>query len=416
MEVLSETSSSKAGSYRLFPSCSRQSPEMKQSGLGSQCAGLFSTTVLGGSSSAPNLQDYARTHRKKFSSGSLSYKDELLAMPAVKRFSVSFAKHPTNGTQDDTTATAVFPSLWGAVTGFEGCSMVPSIYPLETLHNSLSLKQVNEFLSAMCENAGDAHSRSTRALTAMFDNHNQPSVDSYMPQRVLASSLRSRSDRPPWYSSGPSSTVSSAGPSSPITADTSPRFSFSDKISLTPQSSEETHSCQHSSTQPTPTAASQAPDPTCPDLCTPTSPTEDHLTPSNPPEDNDEDPATTGHQLFSERPDHRQEEPGETSAAVEASGDETPEPSPRPPCSPLVELSLGRMEGYCGLPGSLPVLLELRESSSEAGSSSQTPQSPEGPDVFFDTQESLELWRDTPGSLPLSGTPLEVGATRTAEP
>eukprot|EP00063_Salmo_salar_P057009 XP_014031844.1 PREDICTED: inositol hexakisphosphate and diphosphoinositol-pentakisphosphate kinase 1-like isoform X2 [Salmo salar] len=96
MEVLSETSSSKAGSYRLFPSCSRQSPEMKQSGLGSQCAGLFSTTVLGGSSSAPNLQDYARTHRKKFSSGSLSYKDELLSMPAVKRFSVSFAKHPTN--------------------------------------------------------------------------------------------------------------------------------------------------------------------------------------------------------------------------------------------------------------------------------------------------------------------------------
>eukprot|EP00063_Salmo_salar_P057012 XP_014031847.1 PREDICTED: uncharacterized protein LOC106587749 isoform X4 [Salmo salar] len=78
MEVLSETSSSKAGSYRLFPSCSRQSPEMKQSGLGSQCAGLFSTTVLGGSSSAPNLQDYARTHRKKFSSGSLSYKDEPL--------------------------------------------------------------------------------------------------------------------------------------------------------------------------------------------------------------------------------------------------------------------------------------------------------------------------------------------------
>uniref|UniRef100_A0A3P8ZEJ2 Inositol hexakisphosphate and diphosphoinositol-pentakisphosphate kinase n=1 Tax=Esox lucius TaxID=8010 RepID=A0A3P8ZEJ2_ESOLU len=142
LRVLSETSSSKTGSYRLFPSCSRQSPEMKQSGLGSQCAGLFSTTVLGGSSSAPNLQDYARTHRKKFSSGSLSYKDELLSMPAVKRFSVSFAKHPTNG--------------------FEGCSMVPSIYPLETLHNSLSLKQVDEFLTSVCETGGDAHSRTTR--------------------------------------------------------------------------------------------------------------------------------------------------------------------------------------------------------------------------------------------------------------
>lgn len=41
---------------------------------GSQCTGLFSTTVLGGSSSAPNLQDYARSHGKKFAS-SLTYKD-----------------------------------------------------------------------------------------------------------------------------------------------------------------------------------------------------------------------------------------------------------------------------------------------------------------------------------------------------
>lgn len=40
--------------------------------------------------------------------------------------------------------------------------MVPSIYPLETLHNSLSLKQVNEFLSAVCESAGDPHTRTTR--------------------------------------------------------------------------------------------------------------------------------------------------------------------------------------------------------------------------------------------------------------
>uniref|UniRef100_A0A671WDD2 Inositol hexakisphosphate and diphosphoinositol-pentakisphosphate kinase n=1 Tax=Sparus aurata TaxID=8175 RepID=A0A671WDD2_SPAAU len=363
MEVLSETSSSKVGSYRLFSLCSRQSPEMKQSGLGSQCAGLFSTTVLGGSSSAPNLQDYARAHRKKFSTGSLSYKDELLSMPAVKRFSVSFAKYPTNG--------------------FEGCSMVPSIYPLETLHNSLSLKQVNEFLAGVCESAGDPQARTTRALTAMFDTHNQPSVDSYIPQRVLSSSisLRSRSDRPPWYSSGPSSTVSSAGPSSPTTADTSPRFSFSDKISLTPQSSEETHSSQNISSQLVPAVL----DPTCPaapNLC------EVPLTPNNSPEDDAEYSAVTGN------PECSQEEP---------------------PCSGLAELTLGRMEGYC-LPGSLPVLLELRESSSEAGSSSQTPQSPEGPDEFFDTQESMELWMDSPESLPRPETPLEVGATHTAEP
>nr|XP_047906182.1 inositol hexakisphosphate and diphosphoinositol-pentakisphosphate kinase 2 isoform X3 [Anser cygnoides] len=80
--------------------------EQKQSGLGSHCAGLFSTSVLGGSSSAPNLQDYARTHRKKLTSS-------------------------------------------GFIDGFELYSMVPSICPLETLHNSLSLKQVDEFLASV---------------------------------------------------------------------------------------------------------------------------------------------------------------------------------------------------------------------------------------------------------------------------
>ncbi|XP_056135175.1 inositol hexakisphosphate and diphosphoinositol-pentakisphosphate kinase 2 [Lampris incognitus] len=362
MEVLSETSSSKIGSYRLFPSCSRQSPEMKQSGLGSQCAGLFSTTVLGGSSSAPNLQDYARTHRKKFSSGSLSYKD-----------------------------------------GFEGYSMVPSIYPLETLHNSLSLKQVNEFLTTICENAGDAHSRTTRGqkpthlsltLSAMFDPQNPPSVDAYIPQRVLTSSisLRSRSDRPPWYSSGPSSTVSSAGPSSPTTADTSPRFSFGEKISLTPQSSEETHpSCQ-----PAPNPASQAPDPARPNCSTAASPSDDPPPGPGDLSQDAEDPAAS----------YPRDIPEETDGAS----------SRGLPCSQLAELSLARMEGYCSIPGSLPVLLELRESSSEAGSSSQTPQSPEGPDEFFDTQESMDLWKDSPDSIPQPGSPLEVGAANATEP
>ncbi|KAM8761933.1 inositol hexakisphosphate and diphosphoinositol-pentakisphosphate kinase 2 isoform 5-T5 [Acanthopagrus schlegelii] len=383
MEVLSETSSSKVGSYRLFSLCSRQSPEMKQSGLGSQCAGLFSTTVLGGSSSAPNLQDYARAHRKKFSTGSLSYKD---------------------GTQDDTSTIAVAPPVWCTAAGFEGCSMVPSIYPLETLHNSLSLKQVNEFLAGVCESAGDPQARTTRALTAMFDTHNQPSVDSYIPQRVLSSSisLRSRSDRPPWYSSGPSSTVSSAGPSSPTTADTSPRFSFSEKISLTPQSSEETHSSQNISSQPVPAVL----DPTCPAV---PNPGEVPLTPNNSPEDDVEHAAVTGN------PECSQEGPEVAPATVDTITGVVSDPGMRPPCSGLAELTLGRMEGYC-LPGSLPVLLELRESSSEAGSSSQTPQSPEGPDEFFDTQESMELWMDSPESLPRPETPLEVGATHTAEP
>ncbi|XP_034516941.1 inositol hexakisphosphate and diphosphoinositol-pentakisphosphate kinase 1 isoform X4 [Ailuropoda melanoleuca] len=181
-QVLSETSSSRPGGYRLFSSA-RPPTEMKQSGLGSQCTGLFSTTVLGGSSSAPNLQDYARSHGKKLPPASLKHRDELLFVPAVKRFSVSFAKHPTNG--------------------FEGCSMVPTIYPLETLHNALSLRQVSEFLSRVCQRHTDAQA--------------QASADS----------------------SGPSSTVSSAGPSSPTAVDGNCPFGFSNQPSVSSHMIEE---------------------------------------------------------------------------------------------------------------------------------------------------------------------------------
>uniref|UniRef100_A0A3Q2FFV9 Inositol hexakisphosphate and diphosphoinositol-pentakisphosphate kinase n=1 Tax=Cyprinodon variegatus TaxID=28743 RepID=A0A3Q2FFV9_CYPVA len=323
MEVLSETSSSKVGSYRLFSFCPRQSPEMKQSGL-----------------------------------------------------------------------------------GFEGCSMVPSIYPLETLHNSLSLKQVNEFLTSVCESAGDPHTRTSRALSAMLGAHNQPSVDSYIPQRVLSSSmsLRSRSDRPPWYSSGPSSTVSSAGPSSPTTADTSPRFSFSEKVSLTPQSSEETHSSQNVSTLPPATIDTSS---------TGLTPTEVPLTPNNSPEEDAE--AGGGSEKQPDNPGLPVDSQEVSSIPLDPSSGLISDPAQRSPCMALAELNLGRMEGYC-LPGSLPVLLELRESSSEAGSSSQTPQSPEGPDEFFDTQESMELWTDSPEHVPHPEAPQDTEAVQPAEP
>ncbi|XP_047622483.1 inositol hexakisphosphate and diphosphoinositol-pentakisphosphate kinase 1 isoform X10 [Phacochoerus africanus] len=213
MEVLSETSSSRPGGYRLFSS-SRPPTEMKQSGLGSQCTGLFSTTVLGGSSSAPNLQDYARSQGKKLPPASLKHRDELLFVPAVKRFSVSFAKHPTNG--------------------FEGCSMVPTIYPLETLHNALSLRQVSEFLSRVCQRHTDAQAQASAAL---FDSmhSNQASDSPFSPPQTLHSptlQLRHRSEKPPWYSSGPSSTVSSAGPSSPTAVDGNCHFGFNDHPSL----------------------------------------------------------------------------------------------------------------------------------------------------------------------------------------
>lgn len=39
--------------------------------------------------------------------------------------------------------------------------MVPTIYPLETLHNSLSLRQVNEFLTGVCRSCSESHVQST---------------------------------------------------------------------------------------------------------------------------------------------------------------------------------------------------------------------------------------------------------------
>ncbi|XP_041911010.1 inositol hexakisphosphate and diphosphoinositol-pentakisphosphate kinase 1 isoform X9 [Arvicola amphibius] len=280
MEVLSETSSSRPGGYRLFSS-SRPPTEMKQSGLGSQCTGLFSTTVLGGSSSAPNLQDYARSHGKKLPPASLKHRDELLFVPAVKRFSVSFAKHPTNELLDDQhpvvrllrTFSSDCPRGWPVsldatlahhlhqcsyhlrlfrnwlrsgqddpecLYGFEGCSMVPTIYPLETLHNALSLRQVSEFLTKVCQRHTDAHAQASAAL---FDAIHNPASDSpFSPPRTLHSpplQLRHRSEKPPWYSSGPSSTVSSAGPSSPTAADGNSHFGFSDQSSVNTHMTEE---------------------------------------------------------------------------------------------------------------------------------------------------------------------------------
>uniref|UniRef100_A0A667ZE94 Inositol hexakisphosphate and diphosphoinositol-pentakisphosphate kinase n=1 Tax=Myripristis murdjan TaxID=586833 RepID=A0A667ZE94_9TELE len=245
MEVLSETSPTQStkgsSSYRLFPS--RQSPEVKPaSGLGSLRSGLFSASVLGVSSSAPNLRDYVRTHhhhhrKPPLSPGSLPCQIELFSMPAVKRFSVSFARHPTNEPPDEhhvaqmlgglptELALLGFPLLAvdGAIAhhlrhcpyhlrllkswlvsgqefpeslhGFEGCSMVPSIYPLETLHNSLSLKQVDEFLNSVCESSTETHAKTMKALSGLFDSQSQSSL--YSPQQPLSSSGSETSLRPP---------------------------------------------------------------------------------------------------------------------------------------------------------------------------------------------------------------------------
>ncbi|XP_056393493.1 inositol hexakisphosphate and diphosphoinositol-pentakisphosphate kinase 2 isoform X2 [Hyla sarda] len=114
---------------------------------GSHCAGLFSTTVLGASSSAPNLLDYARAHRKKLTTS-------------------------------------------GCIDGFELYSMVPSICPLETLHNSLSLKQVDEFLSAIAAPSSDCFLDTPTASPSTPGYHSHVggrkiSLNTYTPTKIL---------------------------------------------------------------------------------------------------------------------------------------------------------------------------------------------------------------------------------------
>ncbi|XP_059905787.1 inositol hexakisphosphate and diphosphoinositol-pentakisphosphate kinase 2 isoform X4 [Gadus macrocephalus] len=142
-------------------------------GIGAHCAGLFSNMVLGGSSSAPNLQDYARAHRKKLTSS--GFLDEATRSSGVKRFSISFARHPTNGTLscDGKFLSSVF-------CGFELYSMVPSICPLETLHNSLSLKQVDDFLASIARSHTSDFDASTSTVAGK-----KFSLNTYTPAKVL---------------------------------------------------------------------------------------------------------------------------------------------------------------------------------------------------------------------------------------
>ncbi|XP_073687474.1 inositol hexakisphosphate and diphosphoinositol-pentakisphosphate kinase 1 isoform X3 [Garra rufa] len=143
MEALSESSTSSRGlAYRIFPSSSRQSPEIKPSGL-----------------------------------------------------------------------------------GFEGCSLVPSIYPLETLHNSLSLKQVDEFLTTLCKNGSETQFKRLKSLSAMFETHSQPSIDVDNQETPMSTPVQNQpAAQSLWYTSSPPSTVSSAGPSSPSVAEPSSNF------------------------------------------------------------------------------------------------------------------------------------------------------------------------------------------------
>ncbi|KAM5328264.1 inositol hexakisphosphate and diphosphoinositol-pentakisphosphate kinase 2 isoform 1-T2 [Glossophaga mutica] len=160
--------------------------------VGSHCAGLFSTSVLGGSSSAPNLQDYARTHRKKLTSSGCI--DDATRGSAVKRFSISFARHPTNG--------------------FELYSMVPSICPLETLHNALSLKQVDEFLASIASPSSDVPQTTPELSSTVARSspvmRRKVSLNTYTPAKILptpSATLKSAKASSKPVTSGPSSAV-----------------------------------------------------------------------------------------------------------------------------------------------------------------------------------------------------------------
>ncbi|XP_034870874.1 inositol hexakisphosphate and diphosphoinositol-pentakisphosphate kinase 2 isoform X20 [Mirounga leonina] len=155
--------------------------------VGSHCAGLFSTSVLGGSSSAPNLQDYARTHRKKLTSSGCI--DDATRGSAVKRFSISFARHPTNEHLHLYRCWSVSSVECLGSSGFELYSMVPSICPLETLHNALSLKQVDEFLASIASPSSEVPRKtpeiSSTASRSSPVMRRKISLNTYTPAKIL---------------------------------------------------------------------------------------------------------------------------------------------------------------------------------------------------------------------------------------
>ncbi|XP_031224423.1 inositol hexakisphosphate and diphosphoinositol-pentakisphosphate kinase 2 isoform X9 [Mastomys coucha] len=120
---------------------------------------------------------------------------------AVKRFSISFARHPTNG--------------------FELYSMVPSICPLETLHNALFLKQVDDFLASIASPSTEVlhkvpemSSMATRSSPGM---RRKISLNTYTPAKILPTA-------PAAFKSGKASSKAAAGgPSPAVTSHTSSR-------------------------------------------------------------------------------------------------------------------------------------------------------------------------------------------------
>ncbi|XP_063521165.1 inositol hexakisphosphate and diphosphoinositol-pentakisphosphate kinase 2 isoform X9 [Pongo pygmaeus] len=105
--------------------------------------------------------------------------------------------------------------------GFELYSMVPSICPLETLHNALSLKQVDEFLASIASPSSDVPRKtaeiSSTALHSSPIMRKKVSLNTYTPAKILPT--------PPatLKSTKASSKPATSGPSSAVVPNTSSR-------------------------------------------------------------------------------------------------------------------------------------------------------------------------------------------------
>lgn len=98
--------------------------------------------------------------------------------------------------------------------GFELYSMVPSICPLETLHNALSLKQVDEFLASIASPSSEVPRKTpeTSSLTSRSSPimRRKVSLNTYTPAKILPTppaSIKSTKASSKPAPSGPSNTA-----------------------------------------------------------------------------------------------------------------------------------------------------------------------------------------------------------------
>ncbi|XP_035570615.1 inositol hexakisphosphate and diphosphoinositol-pentakisphosphate kinase 2 isoform X9 [Canis lupus baileyi] len=140
---------------------------------------------------------------------------------AVKRFSISFARHPTNEHLHLYRCWSVSSVECLGSSGFELYSMVPSICPLETLHNALSLKQVDEFLASIASPSSEVPRKSPEISSAASRTspvmRRKISLNTYTPAKILPT--------PPatLKSTKASSKPATSGPSNAVVPNTSSR-------------------------------------------------------------------------------------------------------------------------------------------------------------------------------------------------